>query len=413
MLDAGYRVDEIFDGPALQRGFLETATLKKLHRRTSVHASDLIREIMSVDGVRAVRGITLSSGAITSNWRLDIAAGMTPVLDLEKTTVVLRRDQLQVTANVSKVIATYSERQRQSAVFGELPVTDRDIVPPPGRDRALGRYHSLLHQFPQVYGIGAAGLPGSASDERRGQARQLKAYLMFFDQMLANLFSQLAHAKDLLSYNGHGTRTYFSGMIDDPELDLEAIRVREDASHRDTLQAITESSPQSGEPGDRRNRFLNHLLARYAEDFTDYALVMMGDEDVAGALSVEKVIEDKQAFLQRYPRVGAGRGTAFDYTRPAGAGNISRLEERIRLKLGLVESEDGEEDESFLLIEHILLRAMKTDAAQDVPFLAQARSRDPYSLQLSLFFRTGRRGSGRTASGSWWPRQCRRKCRHI
>jgi len=202
-------------------------------------------------------------------------------------------------------------------------------------------------------------------------------------------------------------------MIDDPELDLEAIRVREDASHRDTLQAITESSPQSGEPGDRRNRFLNHLLARYAEDFTDYALVMMGDEDVAGALSVEKVIEDKQAFLQRYPRVGAGRGTAFDYTRPAGAGNISRLEERIRLKLGLVESEDGEEDESFLLIEHILLRAMKTDAAQDVPFLAQARSRDPYSLQLSLFFRTGRRGSGRTASGSWWPRRCRRKCRHI
>ncbi|MDH3913825.1 MAG: hypothetical protein OEU09_21305, partial [Rhodospirillales bacterium] len=382
MLDEGKPIDEIFEGPVLRHGFIDTAVLDRLHRRVAVHASDLIREIMSVDGVRAVRSISLESGSKVSDWVLELAPDMTPTLDLVNTSITLQRDQLEVSANLAKVVEAYIDRQRRSRVFRELVESQRDVMPPKGRDRRLARYRSVQHQFPLVYGIGAAGLPASASRTRRAQARQLKTYVMFFDQLLANLFAQLAHAKDLLSFHGQDSRTYFSGMIDDPELDLESIRVQDADAHRESLQAITEDSAQSGETDNRRNRFLNHLLARFAEHFTDYSLMLDGARPTHWVSPAEKLIQDKQAFLQHYPRVSSGRGTAFDYTQPAGRDNVSGLEERIRLKLGLVETEE----ETFFLVEHILLRAMATDAEQGVPFLAATRSKDPYSLQLSLVF---------------------------
>ena len=59
------------------------------------------------------------------------------------------------------------------------------------------------------------GLPESATDERKARARQLKGYLMMFDQLLASEFAQLAHVKDLFSFDEASTRTYFSQVVDD------------------------------------------------------------------------------------------------------------------------------------------------------------------------------------------------------
>lgn len=45
-----------------------------------------------------------------------------------------------------------------------------------------------------TYGIGAAGLPQSASPARKALAKQLMAYLMFYDQLLANPVGQRREA---------------------------------------------------------------------------------------------------------------------------------------------------------------------------------------------------------------------------
>lgn len=388
MLNSGKAIDEIFDGPALRHGFIDTADLDGLSRREAIHSSDIIREIMSVDGVRAVRSIRLVSDGKEADWVLAIAEDMAPALDPGGCSITFQRGQLEVAADLPKVINAYIKRQSKERMPDELSLSERDVVPPKGRDRKLARYHSVLHQFPQVYGIGAAGLPSSASRERKAQARQLKAYLMIFDQLLANLFAQLAHAKDLLSFHDQGARTYFSQMVEDPALGLDPIRAKDAEDHREKLEDITGKLAQRDDPSDRRNRFLNHLLARFAEHFTDYSLMLQGAQPADWGHPTAKLIDDKQAFLQRYPRVSAGRGAAFDYTRPPGPDNVSGLEERIRLKLGFVE----DKGESFLLVEHILLRALPADAEQGTPFLAAARSKDPYSLQLSLVFpnRAGR-----------------------
>ena len=56
-------------------------------------------------------------------------------------------------------------------------------------------YLSIQYELPQTYGVGQAALPDSSTEERKAQAKQLKGYLMFYDQVLANFFSQLANAK--------------------------------------------------------------------------------------------------------------------------------------------------------------------------------------------------------------------------
>ena len=60
---------------------------------------------------------------------------------------------------------------------------------------------------------------------------------------------------------------------------------------------------------------------------------------------------------------------------------MSGLEERISLRLGL------EDNEKFILVEHILLRPMEGDEQQILPLLSAVRAeRTRYSLQVSFVF---------------------------
>jgi len=390
MLAAGKFVDEIFDGPLLEHGFIDTVALDDLQRKTALRTSDLIHEIMDVPGVRAVRNITVAAGGEPEPWSLDLDPARTPGLDLENSKIRLEKDGLAVSLDVAGVIAAYhSKLANTQAASAE----QQDIRPPRGRDRHLGDYYAMQRQFPAVYGVGELGLPASAPPERKARAKQLKAYLMFFEQLLANQFAQLAHARELFSFQGEGARTYFSQVINDPELGLDDIRVRDPAAHATALQQITETgradpmTPAASDP-ERRNRFLNHLLARFGEQLTDYALILH-DLMPVGASAQEKLIRDKQAFLQDYPRISSARGAGFDYT--AASANASGLARRIRLALG-IEGEEAPDfslaqgdGEGFYLVEHILLRPMPGDEYQESPLLV-AGSKDPYSLQISFVF---------------------------
>lgn len=381
MLRKGKPIDEIFDGPVLEHGFLEPEALLQLTRRTTIYTSDLIHEIMDVDGVRAVRNISVSAGETREAWSLKLDADRAPQLNLEASAITLEKEQMTVGVDVASVLKRYNERLRSKAVFQKPALNEMDLVPPVGRDRNVGGYYSIQHQFPALYGIGEMGLPRSATAQRKARAKQLKAYLMFFDQLLANYFAQLSHVKDLFSFYGEDGRTYFSQPVEDPGLGLEEIRKGEPGDQTDRLQAILESSVGSEISQQRKNRFLNHLLARFAEQFTDYSLILF-DVIPKGVSPTEKLVHDKQAFLQQYPRISSARGTAFDYLQPWNKANVSGLEERIRLKLGLMEAHG----ETFYLIEHILLRPMEEDAQQLLPLLASVQTKDPYSLQLSFVF---------------------------
>ncbi len=390
MLDRDNRVNEIFDGPQLAHGFIDPAELAQAQRRSTLHTSDLIQAIMDVPGVKAVRFITMSvngdfsqqtattetsTGTTTQIWSLNLESTQAPKFDINKSAIILERNGLPVQVNRASVRAEYTQMLQQVLNRPPLPTTERDFQPPRGQNREVGRYHSVQHQFPATYGIGDLGLSTSAPPERQAQAKQLQAYLLFFDQLLANYFAQLSNVKDLFAFAGVTDQTYFVQPIADDTLGLDGLRKE---GHAKRLAEISGEATTTLGAAQRRNRFLNHLLARFAEQFTDYALLQAEQA---------QLIDDKEAFLQNYPVLSQARGTAYNYLQPAGEENWAGLEKRIRYKLGLKLPE-----ENFMVVEHILLRPMAGDGPvkgnrkRTIPILTAAKYQDPYSLRLSFIF---------------------------
>ena len=82
---------------------------------------------------------------------------------------------------------------------------------------------------------------------------------------------------------------------------------------------------------DRRNLFLDHLLARFSEEFTDYSLLIF--EDLKNKTeAAKKIIQTKSNFLSNYPEISSNRGKAFNYKDGEnnwGTDNVSGLERRV------------------------------------------------------------------------------------
>lgn len=358
LLLAGTPIDRIFDGPLLRHGFIADEALAAAPRREAIHASDVIRAIMDAPGVRAVSLVTLSG----QQWSLTVPATMVAKLDVGGSVITVRRGGKRVVVPPGTPA---------TAPPPAPPAAPGKLTPPAGRNRSVAHYMSVQEQLPEVYGIGEVGLPATATDARRGQAKQLQAYLLFFDQLMANHLAQLSHLKDLFSFDGGGTSTYFAQPIDAPALGLSTVRpALADARAAVIENAVLYQGLARGVDQERRGRFLNHLLARFGEVIDIHDLTL----DLTPA---------KQAFLRRYPWLGAARGTGVDCLRPSGPDNLSGLERRVRLKLGLGD------DEKCLVVEHILLRPIKEDAGQSKPFLVATAQRDPFSLQLTFVLKDG------------------------
>lgn len=393
MLAAGKRSDEIFDGPALDHGFLDSSALAGLSRRDAIHTSDLIREIMGIAGVRAVRSIAVSAGNDEREpWSLPLDPKRAPRLDVEGSSITLTKGRLTARMDGPRIVDALAARRRLAASLRTPSAGDKDFPPLVGKDRNVADYRSIQHDLPVIYGVGPGGLSDSESPRRRAQARQLKAYLLFFDQLLASSFAQLAHAGSLFSFFEEGTRTYFTRMVEDDALDLDTVRQKAPEAHRARLDAITEDAGGGVSASNRTNRFYNHLMARFAEQFTDYSLVLFGAEAGQAGGDGERLVPDKRAFLQRYPRISGARGTGADTLAKEGSRASSGLAERIQRKLGL------QDEERFLMIEHLLLAPLREDDIpvgkleyKQIPLLADAAFGDPYSLQLS-FVLPGSRG---------------------
>lgn len=390
-LAQGKPIEEIFDGPLLDHGFIDSQELIGLKRKKNLYASDLIREIMDVTGVRMVEYVVFKSGDKLNDATFVLDSAKTPKLDIDNSKVTLKKRQLPIQLNSETLVKRYFSNQ-QNALQRKL--VSSSLPRPKGRDRHIERYYSLLLQFPKVYGIGAAGLPSTASEQRRAQAKQLKAYLLLFEQLLANSFSQLAHVKDLFSFRVEQPASYFVASLDDDNVGGLWVDPN-NKSRGDSLQKIfaanlVDDTAAQADDWQRKTRFIDHLLARFAEQFTDYSSFFVPGASQKEPLSPEERLNEQEGFrtqvqlnklalLRRYNQISS-KGTGFNVLAPYGADNRSNLEQNLRLKLGILE--DG--NEKLFVVEHALLRPMTGDIPQQSSLLSNARSSDPYSLQLSM-----------------------------
>jgi hypothetical protein len=381
---AGARMDEIYEGPRLDHGFL--ARDQALPRPGNVRTSDIIRVLLDLPEVWAVRTLTLSLSetGTRQRWELSIPDGEAATV-AHASPIRLLRAGLELVVDRAAVERHYLERRAAQAQRLQLAkVPER----PRGRDRGVEHYRSVQDHFPRAYGIGRFGLLLDAPAIRRAHARQLEAYLLLCEQILANEFAQLAHVGQLFRWTGMLARSYVAGKVDGEGLRLDDLRLQtpklDDDERREhgplgSHDAWLDAQVGGDDSFERKNRFLNHLLARFSEQPVDHVLLQAQYRD-----DPEELIRDKQAFLKNYVEISSGRGAGHDVL---AARSAAQLAERIRLRLG------HELRPRFVMLEHLLLRPIAEDAHQraaegeeQVPLLDGVTERDPYSHQLSFVF---------------------------
>jgi len=331
MIDT-YSLDEIFEGPKLTHGFINTDELEKTVLREVIHASDIISTIMSISGVLSVRNFRMTNNDTVPaqtgrEWCMSITKGRKPILSETKSKIVFYKNKfpylssVKETRDIIRWLKSLQARNKLNGCQDDLPVT-------PGKYFPLNNYRSIQTLFPVTYGIGEGGLSDNASDERKAQARQLQAYLLFYDQLLADFFMQLHDAKDLFSIKKL-TQTYSAQYINDIQgMDalykksgtddlLQALMIEKNSDNNQLPPSEWQELYESNETYvDRRNRFLDHLMARFAESFNDYAFLMYSlDYDTQQETKIDStdLINNKVDFLKNYPSISYGRGLAFNY----------------------------------------------------------------------------------------------------
>lgn len=86
----------------------------------------------------------------------------------------------------------------------------------------------------------------------------------------------------------------------------------------------------------RRQGFLNHLLARFAEKFTDFALLNSGIK--FSEVFPKSQIKAEERFLMNYPDLSSNRGKAYNYYCDGwNNDNVSGLEKRVKALSGMQE----------------------------------------------------------------------------
>ncbi|MBI3135490.1 MAG: hypothetical protein HYZ14_12510 [Bacteroidetes bacterium] len=368
LFDKGLSSDQIFDGPLLNHGFIDSNELSNLQKFEIIRTSDIYNIVMDIEGVTAVRNLGITR-QVTSpctpalgtqtpeKWSLKLhnAVNLSAPLDLElmlntNTTLV---DPASGVNKINLFRGLHEIPVQQNSIdYGDVKsklesmrISERkkkfkpdnetfDLEIPAGEFRELDNYYPVQNELPLTYGTGEAGLPLNATNERRAQAKQLKAYLLFFEQQLANYLSQLLHVRDLFSWNDKIDKTYYSQIIQEVKdiADLYVTSYLDENGNpvnlvisgvlqENTLSDVIQKDSETPDIfDDRRNRFLNHLISRFNEVFTDYTLAMKGIGKKAD------IIPDKAHFLADYDVISHGRGKAFDYK-----------------KLRLIEASDGDD----------------------------------------------------------------------
>lgn len=360
MMEAGKTPDEIFQGPAfdfndhytyrtpgnpfLKKGFIRTEDLLASELRKEVRLSDIIRIIMETEGVKLVKEIAfglcgcdekdqtkIDQAVSKDKWNLCITPGRKPVFCVSNSVLNIWKGYMPIELKKPEAENKLNSlRDRRNAEMQAK--STEDIAMPEGNFRNIRDYQTFQNQFPETYGIGQAGLPESASALRKSQARQLKAYLLFFEQVLANYFAQLANASVLLSADTKIAKTYFANVVNGLKDDNEIF-----ADVSNWSQIIDSLHKNTGLDNyvSRKNKFLDHLLARFAEQFNEYVFLM---HRLYSTDAERIIIQHKKNFLADYNQMSTLRGSGFDYYNPQTTEeqlvNVPGMEKRISRLIG-------------------------------------------------------------------------------
>lgn len=320
--------ESVFDGPLLESGFLTDDSIAVDRRRDVVFTSELIAVMMSVEGVETVeieriRHYVDSEEYISqSDDRVMLSQSAAERADDHPGE--FQRAEFKVRlSSLPKRTGWEFERQRKNAPATPIRITDTDVrllaeraKPvrrlttkraldiPTGRYLDLARYDSIQRDFPAVYGIALQDLADENTPNLSLKRRQLKGYLLLFEQHLANYFAQLEHVKSLFCLEP-AAETYAVQLPRDIPgfeslFEAESPELAESTFTAQRYFAQLQSDSRIIEQ-DREQRLLDHMLAIYGESIGDKTL-----QDL-DAVRTHDLTRAKRTLLPQVAAIGHDR----------------------------------------------------------------------------------------------------------
>ena len=295
------------------------------------HQLDLARLgqlISAIDGVIELEDIGFSPGSIPCDsgpsdaiaipegfyFRLSLS------LESRLSTVVLLQTSGQVAYNparVTRLLASLWRLHRQT--YGTRAEAEMLYDLPAATGGDLASYTSLLQQFPAAYQLNGSDSNAAESSTAIAKRRQLKAYLMIFDQFMADALAQLGCLPQLFSLRSAGGQTWHarslatvtgcdaSLLIANYDKACESLRQRQDG----------------GLP--RQSAILNFLLSLSGQSLT--VGLSRGESPACVQFGSPAVVEAQRLLLSNLPELSRDRGLGMNYRHSI----YSDLESRERL----------------------------------------------------------------------------------
>lgn len=367
MLEKGKSVSDIFTGPLPIKGYVDMDEIENMQDNRTLYASDVINIIMQVEGVSGVRElrffvknddvkyVNIESHKISLK---EECVGKEVFRFVENNAVAdkngsynglynnidffLNDFRFSISLTTSEIRKETKKERRINYVF------DKDT----SKNRNFDQYFTFQDSLPNVYLVGRESISSSETDLRKAQRLQLKGYLLFFDQLLADFLMRLNSAKYVLSWEksknleewNKRQLTYLHRILTNEDVnDLK--NVVDPSYEADFKEEVYDEERELK----HKSRALNSLLARFGEDFVNFSIMQFISQSESDKSVKDKEYElicSKSSLLDKLPILGYRRAGAIDYHSELSLdddfdgvgfddGNYYPIERKLSIKFGL------------------------------------------------------------------------------
>ncbi len=323
--------------PPVKNGYVLDQDLEqsRLEHISKLFTSKIIKAITEIEGVDEVFDFVFYVNEERNPSEIiQLEDYKVPSLNVEKILneglVNIFAGDIEYSPDVNVVKYTYDIEKNRKALkhkrYNEKPT--EEIISNTHKNE-IAEYISIQNSFPKSYGITDYGLDGKVSDERLGQVKQLRAYLYFFEQLMANYLNQLANVDQLFSTDSEMKNTYFYQHLTDVT-GYKDIFSSNGTGHL-PLEKINNKFDKAQE---RRNRILDHMLARFGEEFLmeAYNAIHRESSSLAKGEFTNENIKAKIKYLNNYIDISRNKAKGYNYKQDyKQEENVSGLKKKIAL----------------------------------------------------------------------------------